>query len=227
MTATVLDPTAGGGSIPFEAVRLGCAAIGNDLNPVAALLLKATVELPLHYGSPLVDRFRAIGVEFVKRVRSRIANLYPQEPIIIPATATYGRVPVNCPYCGGIVPLSPNWKLSSGGSGVRLLPKDGHVRFEIVERETDHSPGTVKGGDGLCPFPDCRRTIDGSEIKNQAQAGRMGHQLYCIVYNEDRIKGYSKNGIAVLNRTGTGRSSIENRGFGCREKGFSGGGLAF
>ena len=47
LRATVLDPTAGGGSIPFEAVRLGCETFANDLNPVAALLLKTTVELPL------------------------------------------------------------------------------------------------------------------------------------------------------------------------------------
>jgi len=45
--ATVLDPTAGGGSIPFEVARLGRCAVAGDLNPVAALLLKATVELPL------------------------------------------------------------------------------------------------------------------------------------------------------------------------------------
>ena len=43
----VLDPTAGGGSIPFEAARLGCNVVGNDLNPVACLILKATVEFPM------------------------------------------------------------------------------------------------------------------------------------------------------------------------------------
>ena len=40
----VLDPTAGGGSIPFETIRLGLAPLANDLNPVAALIMKATVE---------------------------------------------------------------------------------------------------------------------------------------------------------------------------------------
>lgn len=192
--ATVLDPTAGGGSIPFEAVRLGCTTIGNDLNPVAALLLKTTVELPLQYGSVLLDRVRSLGAEFVNRVCGQIADLYPEEPNNWICDAYLWARTVTCPYCGGIVPLSPNWRLSSSGAGVRLIPEHGHVRFEIVERESDHSAGTVKGGDAVCPFPGCRRTIDGDEIKSQAQSGRIGNQLYCIVYKEERIKGYSKNG---------------------------------
>src|SRR5438067_1261747 len=40
--AVLLDPTAGGGSIPFEGMRLGMKSIANDLNPVAWLVLKAT-----------------------------------------------------------------------------------------------------------------------------------------------------------------------------------------
>ena len=41
---TILDPTAGGGSIPFETIRIGLGSVANDLNPVAALIMKATVE---------------------------------------------------------------------------------------------------------------------------------------------------------------------------------------
>ena len=41
---TVLDPTAGGGSIPFESARLGLDTYGNDLNPIASLIERATVE---------------------------------------------------------------------------------------------------------------------------------------------------------------------------------------
>ncbi len=193
---TILDPTAGGGSIPFEAARLGTSVVGNDLNPVAALLLKTTVELPLQHGPALLARFEVLGAEYVRRVLAQIADLYPAEPNGWICDGYLWARTITCPYCGGVVPLSPNWKLDSSGHGVRLIPEIGRIRFEIVEREADHSAGTVKGGDGTCPFPDCRRTIDGDEIKAQARAGRMGHQLYCVVYREERIKGYTKNGKA-------------------------------
>ena len=42
----VLDPFAGGGSIPLEAQRLGLRAIASDLNPVAVLINKALIEIP-------------------------------------------------------------------------------------------------------------------------------------------------------------------------------------
>ncbi|MGQ9595763.1 MAG: DUF1156 domain-containing protein, partial [Anaerolineae bacterium] len=48
----VLDPFAGGGSIPLEALRLGCEAYALDYNPVAVLLNKAVLEYPQKYGKP-------------------------------------------------------------------------------------------------------------------------------------------------------------------------------
>jgi putative DNA methylase len=42
----VMDPFAGGGAIPLEAMRLGCKTVAADLNPVAWLLLKATLDYP-------------------------------------------------------------------------------------------------------------------------------------------------------------------------------------
>jgi adenine-specific DNA methylase len=48
----VLDPFAGGGAIPLEALRLGCEAHALDLNPVAYLILKATLEYPQRFGQP-------------------------------------------------------------------------------------------------------------------------------------------------------------------------------
>jgi putative DNA methylase len=42
----VLDPFAGGGAIPLEAMRLGCEVIAADINPVAWFILKCTLEYP-------------------------------------------------------------------------------------------------------------------------------------------------------------------------------------
>ena len=198
----VLDPTAGGGSIPLESARLGFVTIANDLNPVAALLLKATVELPARYGSALLARYQVLSDEFLRRLKPKLAGLYgpPTEE-----TYLWART-VTCPYCGGVVPLSPNWKLSTSGHGVRMIPMNGRMSFEIVESEADHAHGTVKGGDGLCPFPECGRTIDGNDIKAEAQAGRLGHQLYCVVCKEERIKGYTKNGKPKTEKIRTFRS---------------------
>lgn len=52
----LLDPFAGGGAIPLEALRLGCEVEASDLNPVAVLILKGTVEYPQRYGRPLADQ---------------------------------------------------------------------------------------------------------------------------------------------------------------------------
>ena len=56
----VLDPTAGGGSIPFESLRLGFQVYANDLNPVAVLVQKATYEWPVKYGSALLEEFNKL-----------------------------------------------------------------------------------------------------------------------------------------------------------------------
>ena len=48
----LLDPFAGGGAIPLEGLRLGCEVEAGDLNPVAVLILKGTVEYPQRYGQP-------------------------------------------------------------------------------------------------------------------------------------------------------------------------------
>ena len=75
----VVDPFAGGGSIPLEALRVGCEAFASDLNPVACLILKVMLEdLPRH-GPKLADELRRVGGDVKRQAERELADLYPAD----------------------------------------------------------------------------------------------------------------------------------------------------
>ena len=182
---------------PFEAVRLGLAIYANDLNPVAALIERATLDWPAMHGPEIKVAVEELGNKLTVEVRKRLADVFPDEPgnNARPDGYLWART-ISCPYCDGLVPLSPNWRLAPDGTGVRLKPHlasgpgtQGRVcSFEIVQSAREQSNGTVARGAGTCPYPDCGRVIDGDEIKTQAQAGHMGEQLYTVVYKKRVVK---------------------------------------
>lgn len=213
---TLLDPMAGGGSIPFEAARLGFNVAANDLNPVAAMLLHLTVEAPRELGTAIFDAYGTLSKRFIENAESRFAGLFPEEPAGTQVLGYLWARTITCPYCDGIVPLSPHWRLAPDGTGVRILPNladgpntPGRVcHFEIVRTLNDRSSGTVSGGDATCSYPDCGRVIPGDEVKRQAQAGDMGDQIFAIAY---------KRRIKRLTRAGKVRESWE-RGYRAAEE---------
>jgi len=92
----VLDPFAGGGGIPLEALRLGCETYTSDLNPVAVLLEKCTLEYPQKYGQPkkiktkdlagekeinsLIEDVKKWGNWVLEEAKKEIGKFYPAEP---------------------------------------------------------------------------------------------------------------------------------------------------
>jgi adenine-specific DNA methylase len=83
----LLDPFAGGGAIPLEALRLGCEVEASDLNPVAALILKCTVEYPNRFGQPnsreVPDYIREATLAFPQKgfFEGDLVSAYKRNPL--------------------------------------------------------------------------------------------------------------------------------------------------
>ncbi len=195
----VLDPMAGGGSIPFEAMRYGFDTYANELNPVAAVILEATLRYPAQFGPSLAKDIRRWADELHRRVKPQLAKFYPKQKGEKIFAYVWART-VKCPNCDLQVPLSPNWwleKSGESGTAVRVLPPprvEGDVcAFEIIKivnrKPIDpNDTGTVTRGTGRCPR--CNYTVEGGHIKAEAQAGRMGEQMYAIVHKTSAGKGF-------------------------------------
>lgn len=182
---TVLDQTAGGGSIPFESIRFGLPTYANELNPVASFILKATLTLPARFGPELSNDIATWGKMWASRVEKRLKCYYPRRPGESIHAYLFART-VICPETGKPVPLSPNWWLRKGTKPVAVKPiADSRVeecRFEIQEGDGidfDPSEGTVTFGKGRSIWT--RNVIGADYIKAEAQEGRMGAQMYAIV----------------------------------------------
>ncbi len=144
------DCFAGGGSIPFEAARIGCEAFGNDLNPVAALLTWASLNL-VGGGQEVQAQVResqgnafaaaeaqieAWGIERSEEGWQAEAYLYCVEV-----------QPQGLPYA---IPLAPSWVISEKYR-VCATPKlsaDGtRVDLEVVEEASDRIWQKAKDGE--------------------------------------------------------------------------------
>jgi len=182
----VCDPMAGGGSIPFESMRYGFRTYTNELNPVASVILKATLDYPARFGSDLAKDITKWGHLLYQRVRPRLESFFSSPTPGAVGTCYLWARTVACPVTGKPVPLSPNWWLrqSSEQIAVRLVADaDADMcRFEILKGRAAVAAkpdgGTVKQGVGRSPWTG--DAIDGEYIKAEAQAGRMGQQLYAV-----------------------------------------------
>src|SRR5207248_5333944 len=113
---TVCDPTAGGGSIPWTAARMGLPTFANELNGVAASVLKAGVEIVASRGYDLVADLKHWGTVLTGRVEARLKDYFPLdggESVIAYIWANA----VTCPRTGRTVPLlTDKWLRKSPGN---------------------------------------------------------------------------------------------------------------
>ena len=198
----ILDPFAGGGSIPLEAQRLGLKALSGDLNPVAVLIQKAMLEIPPRFAGrppvhPDLDRelttwsgaqglaadVKAYGEWMRDEAKRRIGHLYPDATgpdgeKLTPIAWIWARtVRSPDPAWRGHVPLVASWVLSNkkGKPKVWIEP--------IIHRDTQTVSYELREGQQ----PTYERTVKGGNgrciatgsampatyLRSEAQAGRM------------------------------------------------------
>lgn len=184
----ILDSFAGGGSIPFESVRMGFNTISNELNPVASIIEKATVEYPSKFGIELNDHIKSIGKNIEEELKEDLKEFFPRPEGELPGAYIWTRT-VICPSCELEVPLSPNfWLDTINGLGYKILIPDrnegNRCDFEIKPKNDNFNPdeGTLKRGIATCPR--CKYSIDGEFISKESTEGRMGHQLAVVESNK-------------------------------------------
>ncbi len=211
----LLDPFAGGGTIPLEAVRLGLEAHAGDLNPVAVLINKAQIEIPPRFANlppvnpadarrmgagawrgaaGLAADVRYYGAWLRERALERIGHLYPTcngEPVVAWLWARTVKSPD--PAIDAHVPLVRSFILSKRkGRECWAMPivADGRVRFRVV------AGAPPKGGDGtIIRNKGARCLITGAPIpfkyiRAEGKAGRMGALLVAIVTDGGGRRNY-------------------------------------
>ena len=137
---SVGDPFSGGGSIPFEAARLGCDIHGTDLNPVAALLTWASINL---VGAPTSVRTRVERklAEAYERVASEVRQLgIERSEEGWEAEAYLYCVEVRPPGSDYWIPLAPNWTIAEKTRVCAVLGppgQDDRLQINIVENASN------------------------------------------------------------------------------------------
>ncbi|MGH2524913.1 MAG: transposase, partial [Anaerolineales bacterium] len=140
-TPLVVDPFAGGGSIPLEALRLGCDAFASDLNPVAGLILKVMLEDIPRHGPGLADELRRVGAEVKAAAEKELAEFYPPDPDGATPIAYLWARTVRCesPNCGAEIPLMRSFWLSKKANRKRAL------RPRVIRPNRDHEEAEDEG----------------------------------------------------------------------------------
>ena len=158
----VVDPFAGGGSIPLEALRLGCEAFASDLNPVACLILQVMLEDIPRHGPGLADELRKVGGEIKRQAERELADLYPTDPDGARPIAYLWARTVRCeaPNCGAEIPLMRSFWLCKKAKRKRALRTEvvrtegqpPQVEFEVFEPKADEEvrDGTVTHAKATC-----------------------------------------------------------------------------
>ncbi|MFX0086565.1 MAG: DUF1156 domain-containing protein [Candidatus Hodarchaeota archaeon] len=197
----VFDPFSGGGSIPLEALRLGCETFASDLNPMAVLIGKATLEWPQKLANPnLAHLVVKWATKIQNEVYSEIGRFYPTDPDDgIPIGYLWARIiPCLNPNCAAEIPLVKHfWLAKTKKRSIAYKPiidlVSKTITFKIQkDEEIDFNPslGTISRAKAKCLV--CNQVVNAKKIRVLAQEGKMDQKMTVVIvrFPNRKIKEY-------------------------------------
>lgn len=205
----ILDPFSGGGSIPLEALRLGCETYACDYNPVSTIILKCLLEFPnLHsknnnndftdkHQNTLTDDVKKWGYALLDDVKKELSFIYESNSDSKISCYLWAKtIPCQNPSCGKTIPLLRQYWLTNTKRKISLFPiiKKDVLKFKIIGDSTpipssfNPSKGTISKAIVTCPF--CHHIIDAKITRNLFQNQKDKRQLLAIVSKGKRRKEY-------------------------------------
>ena len=185
---TVADTFCGGGSIPFEAARIGCVAYASDLNPVASMLtwgafniLGASADRRAEIADAqqsvvthVDEQITAMGIEHNALGNRAKAYIYCLE--------------TRCPRTGWSVPMAHSWVISKTRNVVaKLVPDLEKKRYDIVietgvssSEMVEASLGTVRNGRLVHPMNDDKSGVQINIIRGDMSGGGNSLRLWTV-----------------------------------------------
>ncbi len=198
----VMDPFAGGGSIPLEALRVGADTFASDLNPVAFLLNKVVLEYIPKYGQLLSKEIRNWGAWVREQAEKELAEYYPRDSEGATPIAYLWARTITCegPRCGAHIPLIRSlWLAKTGASSIALVlvPDQRNKEIAVILKEhaktSEVKEGTVRRSSAICPV--CGYTTPAERVREQFKArggGANDARLLAIRFDNPKTgrRGY-------------------------------------
>jgi putative DNA methylase len=197
----VVDPFAGGGSIPLEALRVGADVFASDLNPVPVLLNKVVLEYIPKFGQRLAEAVRKWGEAIKGEGEKELAEFYPKEASGLTPVAYLWARTIRCegPGCGAEVPVLTQPLLAQRKTANIILTcipdrEKRTIAVDVQQRaKSDEIPqGTVKRSSVTCPV--CGYTTPAANVRQQFVSRKGGVQdarlLAVVMISAGREKSY-------------------------------------
>ena len=193
----VLDPTAGGGTIPLEAARYGLPTYSNELNPIPWLINKVILEYAQGVGSIKTEVYKW-AKKIDERAKEQLESYFPSAELGQTPTYYLCSYSIKCPSCGKPLPLSRRWWLyrESAGKGHAVRPhiRDDDIEYEhvrlpedVTTDEFDPDEGAVSNAEAECPS--CGVVTQRDKLTTLMQDGGFDYEVCGVVYEKERDSG--------------------------------------